>query len=89
MDWLEKAGTRCKESENPSLQCKDLSQNEELKCDQMETMVIQYGSEAIKVTPGQGKKPMSLLMDTVADEAAYPTIYAGQRRSIPANVTVH
>jgi len=55
----------------------------------METMVIQYGSEALKIAPGQGKRPMSLLMDVVADEAAYPTLYGGQRRTIPANVTVH
>jgi len=89
VDWLEKAALRYEELEDPLIRRTDLSQSEQLKCDQMETMVIQYGSEALKVAPGQGKKPMSLLMDVAADEAAYPTIYAGQRRPIPVNVSVH
>jgi len=89
LDWLEKAVAESQELENSSFKCQDASQSELLKCDQMETMVIQYGSEALKIAPGQWKRPMSLLMDVVADEAAYPTLYGGQRRTIPSNVTVH
>jgi len=48
----------------------------------METIIMQYGSDAIKIAPGQGRRPMSLSRDVVADEAAYSTIYGGQRRTI-------
>jgi len=63
LDWLEKAVVKSQDLESSLLQCQDMSQNEQLKCDRMETMVIQYGSEALKIAPGQGKRPMSLLMD--------------------------
>jgi len=91
LDWLTEA-KRLKSKQkysDESSEVTNVSQDDRLQNDQMETMVVQYGSDAIKVAPGQGRRPMSLLMDIVADEAAYPTIYGGQKRSIPVNVTVH
>jgi len=91
LDWLKDANSKSKQENfgKFSDQEANISQADRLKNDQMETMIMQYGSDAIKTAPGQGRRPMSLLMDIVADEAAYPTIYGGQRRRIPANVTVH
>jgi len=92
LGWLNEANGLKSKLNNSDKSIEDIaniSQDDRLKNDNMETMIVQYGSDAIKVAPGQGKQPMSLLMDIVADEAAYPTIYGGQRRSVPANVTVH
>jgi len=91
-DWLKEANNLKSKEENSdksSEKVENISEDDRLKNDQMETMIMQYGSDAIKIAPGQGKQPMSLLMDIVADEASYPTIYGGQRRSIPPNVTFH
>jgi len=89
LDWLTEAKTSKQNYSDKSSEVANISEDDRLNNDQMETMIVQYGSDAIKVAPGQGRRPMSLLMDIVADEAAYPTIYGGQKRSIPANVSVH
>jgi hypothetical protein len=52
-----------------------------------ETLIIKYNSEGIKIAPGQGKRPMSLLMDLNAEAASYPTIYGGNARYLPSNMT--
>jgi hypothetical protein len=53
----------------------------------METLIIQYNFEGIKIAPGQGKRPLSLLMDLNAESAAYPTIYGGNPRFLPKNMS--
>jgi hypothetical protein len=65
----------------------NLFDNEEVNPGSKETLIIQYSSEGIKIAPGQGKRPMSLLVDLNAEAAAYPTIYAGNHRFLPTNMT--
>jgi hypothetical protein len=65
----------------------NLFDHEEANPSSKETLIIQYSSEGIKIAPGQGKRPMSLLVDLNAEAAAYPTIYAGNRRFLPTNMT--
>jgi hypothetical protein len=52
-----------------------------------ETLIIQYNFEGIKIAPGQGKRPMSLVMDINAEAAAYPTIYGGNKRFLPKDMS--
>jgi hypothetical protein len=61
---------------------------EDLNPGSSETLIIQYNSEGIKIAPGQGKRPMSLLMDVNAEAAAYPTIYGGNTRFLPKNMSI-
>jgi hypothetical protein len=52
-----------------------------------ETLIMQYNCEGIKIAPGQGKRPLSLLMDINAEAAAYPRIYGGYARFLPKNMS--
>jgi hypothetical protein len=63
------------------------NEEEEVNPGAKETMVIQYDAEGLKIAPGQGKQPLSLLMDTNAEAAAYPCIFGGYKRNLPANVS--
>lgn len=48
------------------------------------TLLIDFdrldANEAIRYAPGEGQRPISLLLDTHAEELSFPTIYCGQIR---------
>ena len=43
--------------------------------------------EAIKFAPGEGQRPLSVLLDRDCEELSFPTIYCGHRRDVPSNVS--
>ncbi|XP_070175663.1 uncharacterized protein [Littorina saxatilis] len=43
--------------------------------------------EAIRFAPGEGQRPLSVVLDADCEELSFPTIYAGHRRGQPESVS--
>jgi len=55
-----------------------------------ESMLMDEGdllTQALKFSPGQGKRPISLLWDLNAEVLSFPTIYYGQERKVNSKLT--
>jgi len=55
-----------------------------------ESMLLDEGdlvTQALKFSPGQGKRPISLLWDLNAEVLSFPTIYCGQVRDVNSKLT--
>jgi hypothetical protein len=85
-NWLREPSTVAFNARENEVDDKFFEQ-EEANPGSKETLIMQYSCEGIKIAPGQGKRPMSLLMDLNAEAAAYPTIYGGNPRFLPSNMT--
>jgi hypothetical protein len=88
-DWMQEISKDQSKSDTTDYRIVNgTGEEEDLNPGSSETLIIQYNSEGIKIAPGQGKRPMSLLMDVNAEAAAYPTIYGGNTRFLPKNVSI-
>ena len=45
------------------------------------------GDEAIKFAPGEGQRPLPVILDKDCEELSFPTFFAGQRRATPDKVS--
>ncbi|KAL8567302.1 hypothetical protein ACOMHN_023345 [Nucella lapillus] len=52
----------------------------------VEDMLLDCG-QAIKFAPGEGQRPLAVLMDKDSEELAFPTIYGGHRKVQPEKVS--
>jgi hypothetical protein len=85
-NWLREPSTVASSARENEVDDKFFEQ-EEVNPGSKETLIMQYSCEGIKIAPGQGKRPLSLLMDLNAEAAAYPSIYGGNPRFLPSNMT--
>ena len=43
--------------------------------------------EAIKFAPGEGQRPLPIMLDKDCEELSFPSVFAGQRRATPEKVS--
>lgn len=90
-DWLSRMGTEdvqfIVEEQQEDLRPEPVDNrhpNEELNPGGQETLLIDFDAieniEAIRFAPGEGQRPISLLMDLNAEALSFPSIYGGEKR---------
>ena len=77
------------DSSNSSEDEEDETNPELLNPGQSESLLIpedELDDLVVKLAPGEGNVPMSILLDQQAEILSFPSIYGGQLRNIPENV---
>ena len=54
----------------------------------LDTLLLSRNDTVMKIAPGEGKIPLSLLMDERCEELAFPCVYGGVKRNIPKDISV-
>lgn len=92
-DWLRTIGTDEipfvvdpeKKSCDPIVEDLDTKPIDDLNPGGQETLLIDFdaieNNEAIRFAPGEGQRPISLLMDLNAEALSFPSIHCGERRT--------
>jgi hypothetical protein len=87
VDWMPEIVSQSEPKTTEPMPISGISEENHVNPGATETLIMQYNFEGIKIAPGQGKRPMSLLMDINAEAAAYPTIYGGNKRFLPKEMS--
>lgn len=86
-DWMPEITSKSRHKATEPTPISGINEEDDPNPGATETLIIQYNFEGIKIAPGQGKRPLSLLMDLNAEAASYPTIYGGNKRFLPKNMS--